>query len=133
MSEDSFAHLTRDVPAGFQAISGVTGFAWIRDQWVNDLHELVLESGGITAALPVGDSYQGRGSTAIVDVNGAAFVVRRFLPGGLLRHFRSPIYSRPDRPFLELRLYEHLRRVDPGLTLEPIAHLLRPSRSGAGL
>ncbi|MBL8896757.1 MAG: hypothetical protein JNM84_03985 [Planctomycetes bacterium] len=84
----------------------------------------LLERGGLLEGRAAEDSYQGRGSTAIVRVGAERVVVRRFLPGGLFRFLRPSSFATPERPFREVELYVHLRaRGFP--TLEPLAAVAR--------
>ncbi len=120
-------------PSGFECVEDQGGTAWIRHDLEQTLIEAgLLREGGLTRALPVRDEYQGRGSTAIVDVADTSLVVRRFLPGGLLRRLRSPVFARPSRPFRELELLESLRRSDIS-TLEPVAAVARRVPGGYAL
>jgi hypothetical protein len=78
----------------------------------------------LTAHVPIVDSYQGRGATAIIEIAQQRLVVRRFRPGGLLRGIRPPTFGDPKRPFEELFLYEYLRRRRIP-TLRPVAAIAR--------
>lgn len=113
------------VPEGFRRLEGRSAFAVARA----DLAELLvaagmLERGGVLAHVASEDSYQGRGSTAIVRIGGNALVVRRFLPGGLFRRFRASSFRSHERPFRELATYRYL--LSSGVpTLEPVAAVAR--------
>lgn len=116
--------------SGYEWLETVTGRALVHSAFATSLLEAgILEPGGLLRRVAVRDTYQGRGSTAIVEVDGAAFVVRRFLPGGLLRRVRRPVFRHWRRPFRELQLMVDMRRA--GLhTLEPVAAIARRVRGG---
>lgn len=116
-------------PPGFRRVEQGDAIAIVReDLWPALAEAGLLESGAALDGRAGEDSYQGRGSTAIVRVAGERWVVRRFLPGGLLRHVRPATFAAPERAFRELALYAHLR--SRGFrTLDPIAAIAR--RSGA--
>ncbi|MEZ5974334.1 MAG: lipopolysaccharide kinase InaA family protein [Planctomycetota bacterium] len=57
----------------------------------------------------VTSSLQGRGNLQEFHLPGRVLVIRRFLRGGLARHFSRDRFLDPDRPFEEIRLGEALR------------------------
>jgi hypothetical protein len=112
-------------PSGFRVVQEREVLALVReDRMAALIGAGLLERGGLLEGRTAEDSYQGRGSTAIVRVGDERVVVRRFLPGGLLRFLRPSTFATPERPFREVALYEHLRaRGFP--TLEPLAAVAR--------
>ncbi|MBK9383233.1 MAG: hypothetical protein IPN34_00190 [Planctomycetes bacterium] len=112
-------------PSGFRVVQEREVLALVReDRMAALIGAGLLERGGLLEGRTAEDSYQGRGSTAIVRVGDERVVVRRFLPGGLLRFLRPSTFATPERPFREVLLYEHLRaRGFP--TLEPLAAVAR--------
>jgi tRNA A-37 threonylcarbamoyl transferase component Bud32 len=123
------ACFTFPAPPGFRLVEQGEVVALLReDRMAALIGAGLLERGGLLEGRSAEDSYQGRGSTAIVRVGAERLVVRRFLPGGLLRFLRPSSFATPERPFREVALYEHLRaRGFP--TLEPVAAVAR--RRGA--
>ena len=117
--------LLRTAPPGFKVLAFDAGYATAREDMASDLVRAgLLAAEGLAAHAQVVDSYEGRGSTAIVEIANRRLVVRRFLPGGLLRRFRSSAFASASRPFAELFLYEHLRRLRFP-TLSPVAAVAR--------
>lgn len=125
-AEETNSDLPRfPAPPGFRRLEENGVIALVREDLMASLIGAgLLERGGLLEGRTSEDSYQGRGSTAIIRLGSQRVVVRRFLPGGLLRFVRPSTFVTPERPFRELSLYLHLRALGFP-TLEPAAAVAR--------
>ena len=90
---------------GFVEISREGKTAWVCAEWADSLGAVLLSGEGCVAA-----DAMGRGGLARFSYPGGTGLVRRYLRGGVIRHFIKDSFLLENRPLRELTVHVHAYR-----------------------